>query len=262
MSASPIVLFNNASIFHGKHTVLKNISFSIAPGEFVYFIGKVGSGKTSLIKTMNAELPLKKGEGVVVGYTLQKLKKKQIPYLRRKMGVVFQDFQLLTDRNVYENLMFVLQATGWKSKAKPDQRIKEVLHKVGFEGKEGKMPHQLSGGEQQRVAIARALLNHPALILADEPTGNLDPETSSEIMELLIDIKNGGQTVVMITHNYNLLKKYPFRTIKCENETIMETQTVQEIDFDLLMEENQALFNKDLRTMDDMFSTFFTDFEK
>ncbi|MDR0815432.1 MAG: ATP-binding cassette domain-containing protein [Bacteroidales bacterium] len=257
MASSPIVSFKGASIFHGNHLVLKDISFSIDRGEFVYFIGKVGSGKTSLIKTINAELPLKKGEAVVGDYALHKLKKKQIPFLRRKMGVVFQDFQLLTDRSVYDNLMFVLQATGWKKKAAPDKRIKEVLQKVGIKDNGYKMPHQLSGGEQQRVVIARALLNNPALILADEPTGNLDPETSSEIMDLLIDIKNAGQTVVMITHNYNLLKKYPFRTIKLENGTLTETQTLQEIDFNLLMEDEQQTAGNSVNSVNDLFSTFY-----
>jgi cell division transport system ATP-binding protein len=257
MSSSSIVSFKNASIFHGNHLVLKDISFSIDRGEFVYLVGKVGSGKTSLIKTMNAELPLKKGEALMGDYALHKLKKKQIPFLRRKMGVVFQDFQLLTDRSVYDNLMFVLQATGWKKKAAPDKRIKEVLQKVGLEDKGSMMPHQLSGGEQQRVVIARALLNNPALILADEPTGNLDPETSSEIMDLLIDIKNAGQTVVMITHNYGLLKKYPFRTIKLENGALSEIQGLQEIDFNLLMEDGRQTISNDINAVNDLFSTFY-----
>lgn len=241
MSDQPIVFFNQASIYHGDHLVLKDVTFSVDPGEFVYIIGKVGSGKTSLIKILNAELPLRKGQAGVVGYTLQALKKNQIPYLRRKIGVVFQDFQLLTDRTVHDNLSFVLQATGWKKKNNPEHRIREVLQNVGMETKGYKMPHQLSGGEQQRVAIARALLNNPALILADEPTGNLDPETSSEIMDLLVAIKNSGQTVIMVTHNYNLLKKFPFRTIKCENEHVSEMETVQEIDFSSLMEDDTTL---------------------
>jgi cell division transport system ATP-binding protein len=261
MSSTSIISFRNASLYHDDLLVLKNVNLSIDAGEFVYFIGKVGSGKTSLIKTMNAELPLVKGEGTVLGYSLRKMKKAQIPYLRRKMGVVFQDFQLLTDRNVNENLMFVLQATGWKSKSKPEQRIQDVLQQVGMATKSYKMPYQLSGGEQQRIAIARALLNRPALILADEPTGNLDPETSSEIMELLIGIKNAGQTVVMITHNYNLLKKYPFRTFKCENETVTETATLQEIDFNLLMEEERSFSNAH-QTIDNLFDTFYPDFKK
>jgi len=236
MDIQPIISFHQAGIFHGDHLVLTDVSFSIAPGEFVFLIGKVGSGKTSLVKTLNAELPLRKGQVNVVGYNLHSLKKKQIPYLRRRIGVVFQDFQLLTDRTVYDNLFFVLQATGWKKKNNPDQRIKDVLQMVRLQNKGYKMPHQLSGGEQQRVTIARALLNAPDLILADEPTGNLDPETSSEIMEILVGIKNAGKTVVMVTHNYNLLKKYPFRTFKCENERVTEMEALQEIDFSTLME--------------------------
>ncbi|MDR0713869.1 MAG: ATP-binding cassette domain-containing protein, partial [Bacteroidales bacterium] len=244
--SSPVVSFSNVSILYGNHLILKDVNFSIEHGEFVYFIGRVGGGKTSLIRTMTAELPLKKGEAVVNGYLLHKLKKKQIPYLRRKTGVVFQDFQLLTDRSVYANLMFVLQATGWKHKLAV-KRIDEVLQQVGLDDKSEALPHQLSGGEQQRVVIARALLNRPALILADEPTGNLDPETSSEIMDLLISIKETGQTVVMITHNYNLLKKYPFRTFKVENGAVAETQTLHEIDFNLLMEENTRLPDNGVR---------------
>ncbi len=238
MANQPIISFSKAGIFHGDHLVLTDVTFSVDPGEFVYLIGKVGSGKTSLVKTLNAEIPLRRGQATVVGCALHSLKNKQIPYLRRRMGIVFQDFQLLTDRSVYDNLAFVLHATGWKKKNNPDQRIKDVLQKVDLSTKGFKMPHQLSGGEQQRVAIARALLNNPALILADEPTGNLDPETSSEIMDLLVDIKKSGQTVVMVTHNYNLLKKYPFRTLKCENEHIAEVETLQEIDFSMLMEED------------------------
>jgi cell division transport system ATP-binding protein len=236
MSNQPIITFSHADILHGDHLVLKDINFSINPGEFVYLIGKVGSGKTSLVKTLNAELPLSKGKAHVVGFALHLLKKRQIPYLRRRMGIVFQDFQLLTARSVYDNRVFVLQATGWKKKNNPEQRIKDVLRMVDLSNKGYKMPHQLSGGEQQRVAIARALLNAPNLILADEPTGNLDPETSSEIMDLLIDLKNAGKTVVMVTHNYNLLKKFPFRTIKCENEQVTEVEGLQEIDFSALMD--------------------------
>ena len=237
MTTQPTISFSHADIYHGDHLVVKDVNFTVHPGEFVYLIGKVGSGKTSLVKTMNGELPLSKGQAHVVGFPLHSLKKKQIPYLRRRMGIVFQDFQLLTDRSVYDNLFFVLQATGWKKKSNPDQRIKDVLQMTGMANKGYKMPHQLSGGEQQRVTIARALLDAPDLILADEPTGNLDPETSSEIMDLLVGIRNAGKTVVMVTHNYNLLKKYPFRTIKCENEHVTETEALQEIDFTLLMEE-------------------------
>ena len=237
METKPIVSFSHADIFHGDHLVLTDVTFSVEQGEFVYLIGKVGSGKSSLVKTLNGEIPLYRGEAYVVGYALHSLKKSQIPQLRRRMGIVFQDFQLLTDRSVYDNLLFVLQATGWKKKSNPDRCINEALQMTGMAKKGYKMPHQLSGGEQQRVTIARALLNSPELILADEPTGNLDPETSAEIMELLIDIMNTGKTVIMVTHNYNLLKKYPFRTIKCENERIIEVEATQEIDFTLLMED-------------------------
>jgi len=236
MDIQPIISFQHAGIFHGDHLVLTDVTFTVNPGEFIFLIGKVGSGKTSLVKTLNAELPLCKGQVNVVGYDLHSLKKKQIPCLRRRIGVVFQDFQLLTDRTVYDNLSFVLQATGWKKKNNPDGRIREALQMVGLQNKGYKMPHQLSGGEQQRVAIARALLNAPELILADEPTGNLDPETSSEIMDILVGIKNAGKTVMMVTHNYNLLKKYPFRTFKCENERVTEMGALQEIDFTSLME--------------------------
>ena len=236
MIPKPIISFNHADIVHGDHLVLKDVTFSVNSGEFVYLIGKVGSGKTSLVKTLNAELLLRKGKAEVVGYALHLLKKSQIPYLRRRIGVVFQDFQLLTDRTVYDNLLFVLHATGWKKKKNPEQRIKDVLQMVGMANKGYKMPHQLSGGEQQRITIARALLNAPDLILADEPTGNLDPETSSEIMELLLNIHQDGKTIMMVTHNYNLLKKYPFRTLRCENERVAEMETLQEIDFTALME--------------------------
>ena len=232
----PIVSFNRANIFHGDNLILFDVTFSINPGEFVYIVGKVGSGKSSLIKTLNAELPLIEGEAEVVGYPLHLLKKKQIPYMRRSMGIIFQDFQLLSDRSVYDNLSFVLQATGWKRKDNADGRIREALQKVGMATKGFKMPHQLSGGEQQRVAIARALLNSPELILADEPTGNLDPETSTEIMKLLVDINETGTTVVMVTHNYNMLKKYPFRTIKCEQTQVKEAEGAREIDFTALMD--------------------------
>jgi len=236
--AEPIISFSNAKIFHGDHLVLTDVTFSVDSGEFVYIIGKVGSGKSSIVKTLNAEIPLSSGQVNVLGYALHTLKKKQIPHLRRRMGIVFQDFQLLTDRSVYDNLFFVLQATGWKKKSNPDKRIKETLQMVGMATKDYKMPHQLSGGEQQRVAIARALLNSPELILADEPTGNLDPETSSDIMELLIKIRNEGKTIVMVTHNYGVVKKYPFRTIKCENERVSELEIMQEIDFSSLMDDD------------------------
>ena len=231
-----IVKFEEASIFQNDHLVLSNINFQIEKNEFIYLIGKVGSGKTSLIKTMNAEIPLKKGKGIVAGFDLSKLKRAQVPFLRRKLGIVFQDFQLLTDRSVYENLYFVLRATGWTQKKEIDFRIEEVLTQVNLVQKGYKMPHQLSGGEQQRVVIARALLNNPELILADEPTGNIDPETSEDIINLLFDISKNNRSVLMATHNYSLLKKYPKRTLRCESLNLIEVDQTQEIDFSNLME--------------------------
>jgi cell division transport system ATP-binding protein len=237
MSLDTIIEFNNASIYQSENLILKDVTFSIEKGELAYLIGKVGSGKSSLIKTMNAEIPLTEGEGTIAGFNLRKLKSKQIPYLRRKMGIVFQDFQLLTDRNVHNNLLFVLKATGWKHHAEIEQRITDVLDKVGLPNKGYKMPHQLSGGEQQRVVIARALLNDPEIIIADEPTGNLDPEASFDIMNLLMDIKNNGRAVVMATHNHTLLKKFPGRTFRCEKDQMLELEQHEEIDFTSLMEE-------------------------
>lgn len=237
MSLDTIIEFHNASIYQNENLVLKDVNISVEKGELAYLIGKVGSGKTSLIKTINAELPLTEGEGIVAGFDLRKLKTKQIPYLRRKMGIVFQDFQLLTDRNVRDNLAFVLKATGWKNQGEIEQRISDVLEKVGLPNKGYKMTHQLSGGEQQRVAIARALLNNPEIILADEPTGNLDPEGSADIMNLLMDIKNNGRAVIMATHNHTLLKKFPSRTFKCDGDQLTEIDQHAEIDFASLMEE-------------------------
>jgi cell division transport system ATP-binding protein len=223
MALDTIVEFNNATIAIKDHIVFSGINFSVAKGELIYVIGKVGSGKTSLIRTINAEIPMKEGNAVVAGYTLTSLKLKERPYLRRKLGIVFQDFQLLTDRSIYDNLEFVLKATGWKDKNVINTRIGEVLEKVGLEFKANKKPHQLSGGEQQRVVIARALLNNPEIILADEPTGNLDPQTSEDILQLLIDISKSGRAVIIATHNYNLLRKFPSRIVKCHNETLVET---------------------------------------
>jgi cell division transport system ATP-binding protein len=231
-----IVELKEAAIYIQDHLVLSNVNLEIKKGEFLYLIGKVGSGKTSLIKTLNAELPLKEGFGNVCGYSLTRLKKKQTPFLRRKMGIVFQDFKLLTDRSVYDNLYFVLHATGWKTKKEINSRIEEVLTMVDLSFKGYKMPHQLSGGEQQRVVIARALLNDPDLILADEPTGNLDPDTANSIMDVLLDIKKSGRAVLMATHNYNLMKKYPERTLKCEKGKLIEPHSLSEIDFSELKE--------------------------
>ena len=229
-----VIQFENASIFQDDHLVLSDVNFTLAKGEFVYLIGRVGSGKSSLIKTINAELPLKTGTSYAVGFSLENLKVKQVPFLRRKLGIVFQDFQLLTDRSVYDNLHFVLHATGWKDKAAIDTRINQVLEKVNLENKGFKMPHQLSGGEQQRVVIARALLNDPEVILADEPTGNLDPETSESIMMLLREISESGCAVLMATHNYTLLKKFPSRTLKCDDGKLVEIEESTEIDFSTL----------------------------
>jgi cell division transport system ATP-binding protein len=237
MDQEKIVYFNHATIMQDDHLVLSDVHFSLMGNEFIYLIGKVGSGKSSLIKTMNAELPLKTGEGWVAGYDLAKIKRSQIPYLRRKLGIVFQDFQLLTDRSVYDNLLFVLKATGWKNKQEMNARIEEVLDKVGLHFKGYKMPHQLSGGEQQRVVIARALLNSPEILLADEPTGNLDPETSEDIIKLLLEISHHHSAVIMATHNYSLLKKYPAKTYKCEKGKLVEIDQMKEIDFTTLMEE-------------------------
>ena len=229
-----VIQFENAAIFQDDHLVLTDINFTLRKGEFAYLIGRVGSGKSSLIKTINAELPLKKGTANVVGFSLESLTTRQIPFLRRKMGIVFQDFQLLIDRTVYDNLYFVLNATGWNEKSEADKRIREVLEKVDLENKGFKMPHQLSGGEQQRVVIARALLNNPEIILADEPTGNLDPETSESIMVLLREISASGCGVLMATHNYTLLKKFPERTLKCDDGKLMEIEDNAEIDFTML----------------------------
>jgi len=230
----PVIKFENANFYQKDNLILSDVNLTIQPNEFVYFIGRVGSGKTTLIKVINVEIPLVEGDGYVLDYNLKKLKKKHIPQLRRKLGIVFQDFQLLTDRSVYENLNFVLKATGWKNKAEIKLRIDEVLERVGLTYKGYKMPHQLSGGEQQRVVIARALLNDPEIILADEPTGNLDPETSENLLKLLQEINENGRTIIMATHDYELVKKFEARTIKFEKGQIQETDNTQEIDFDAL----------------------------
>ena len=225
-----IIELTNCSIWQQNHLVLSNVNLRIGKGEFLYLVGRVGSGKSSLIKTLNAQIPLKEGIGLVAGYDLSKIKKKEVPYLRRKIGIVFQDFQLLTDRSVNENLEFVLKATGWKNRTEIDTRIGEVLEKVGLGLKGYKMPHQLSGGEQQRVVIGRALLNDPEIILADEPTGNLDPETSEGILRLLTDISKTGRAIVVATHNYTLLKKFGARTLKCENGELRDVINDEEME--------------------------------
>ena len=235
MAADKVISLENAYIGVDDHLILEDVNLSVELGEFVYVIGRVGSGKTSLIKTINAELPLIQGSGTVSGFQLENLKRKDVPLLRRKLGIVFQDFKLLTDRTVDSNLEFALKATGWKDKEEIKDRIAAVLEKVDLGYKGYKMPHQLSGGEQQRVVIARALLNDPEIILADEPTGNLDPATSKDIMDILMEISQGGQAVMMATHNYNLIKKFPSRTLKCEDGKLVGAN-LSEAEFDRLIQ--------------------------
>lgn len=220
---TPIISFKGADILNGEATVIYGLDMDVYPGDFVYIVGKVGTGKTSIIRTIIAENPLLKGSGEACGFKLCGIREKDIPYLRRKMGVVFQDFQLLMDRSVEENLLFVLRATGWKSEDQMSRKITQVLEAVGMERKAHKMPHQLSGGEQQRIAIARALLNEPEVIIADEPTGNLDPETADGIMQLLTSInKEKGTAIVMVTHNRQIFDKYPGRVMVCADERCEE----------------------------------------
>jgi len=235
MALDNVISLENALIGINDHIVLEQVNLSVAKGEFVYVIGRVGSGKTSLIKTINAELPLQEGSGIVSGFSLEDIKRKEIPMLRRKLGIVFQDFKLLNDRTVDSNLEFALKATGWKNKDEIKDRIAEVLEKVDLGYKGYKMPHQLSGGEQQRVVIARALLNDPEIILADEPTGNLDPATSEDIMNILFEISKNGRAVMMATHNYNLIKRFPSRTLKCEGGQLLSAN-LSEADFDKLIQ--------------------------
>ena len=218
-----VISIKNGSVFQHDRLILKDINLEINEGEFVYLIGRSGSGKSSLLKTLYADIPAKDGRFNIAGYDLCNLKRKDIPMLRRKIGIVFQDFQLLYDRNVEQNLSFVLKATGWEDEDGISRRIDEVLQLVGLQGKRKSMPHQLSGGEQQSVAIARALLNSPSVILADEPTGNLDPETTNDIMKLIMKIRDNGTTILMATHNYNLILKYPSRVISCADGTISES---------------------------------------
>lgn len=224
MALDSIINLNGVSIFQKHNLVLANVSLNIDKGEIVYLMGRTGSGKSSLLKTLYGELALTQGNGTVAGFDLTKLKRKEVPFLRRKLGIVFQDFQLLTDRSINENLMFVLRATGWKDKTEMQKRIQDVLEKVHLSTKGFKMPHELSGGEQQRVAIARALLNDPELILADEPTGNLDPETSEGIMSLLVEISKNGRAVLIATHDMMMFDKFPSRTLTCEAGKVIDSK--------------------------------------
>jgi cell division transport system ATP-binding protein len=231
-----LVQLENIEVCQEENVVLSSASLTLNRGEFIYAIGKVGSGKSSLLKSLYSEIPIRKGKAYVAGYDLRKIKRREIPYLRRKLGIVFQDFQLLIDRSAIKNLEFVLKATGWKNRNEINRRINEVLEQVGMPNKGYKMPHELSGGEQQRIAIARALLNTPEIILADEPTGNLDPETSGQIMQLLHDICRKGTAVIMTTHNYNIVNAFPARVVKCENDGLYNIEpgtpfNYEEIDY-------------------------------
>jgi cell division transport system ATP-binding protein len=222
LMSQSVLSLKNVTIVQGGRTILSNVNLEVKQGEFIYIIGKTGTGKSSFMKTLYADLPLSEGEGNIMDFDLATLKEDDIPFLRRKIGFVFQDFQLLPDRNVKDNLHFVLKATGWTDETEIQNKIDEVLEKVGVKEYAIKMPHQLSGGEQQRVAIARALLNNPEIILADEPTGNLDPQTSVEVLEVLKKINTAGKTVIMATHDYALLMKFPSKTLKCEDASIFE----------------------------------------
>ncbi len=231
---TPIISFKGADILNGEATVIYGLDMDVYPGDFVYIVGKVGTGKTSIIRTIIAENPLEKGRGEACGFRLDGIREKDIPFLRRKMGVVFQDFQLLMDRSVEDNLSFVLKATGWKDEEAVSKRIAEVLEAVGMKHKAHKMPHQLSGGEQQRIAIARSLLNEPQVIIADEPTGNLDNETADGIMKLLTGInREKGTAIVMVTHNRQIFEKYPGRVMVCRDETCLEQDNDEAIDLEL-----------------------------
>ena len=236
MEVNDIVHLENISVFQRENLVLSGVNLSVKKGEFIYIIGKTGTGKSSLLKTLYAELPVNQGFATVCGYNLLAIKRKEVPFLRRKLGIVFQDFQLMSDRSIHSNLMFVLKATGWNDKVAMKERMMEVLQKVGLTTKGFKMPHQLSGGEQQRVSIARALLNDPELILADEPTGNLDPETSEGIMNLMVDIAKSGCAVLMATHNYALMEKFPSRILKCEGGKVLTHENTAPISLSALPE--------------------------
>ena len=222
MSDNQIVNIEDATIFHHFKTILNNVNFQLKIGEFAYIIGETGSGKSSLLRTIYSDIPLKMGKIIVDGQDISKIKRYQLPYLRRKIGIIFQDFQLFQDRNAYENIKFVMTSTGWSDEKKIDNRITQLLEKVGLENKKNSYPFELSGGEQQRLVIARAIVNNPKLIIADEPTGNLDPIVAEKILKLLLDINKSGTSVIMTTHNYNLIRKYKKRILKCENGYLKE----------------------------------------
>jgi cell division transport system ATP-binding protein len=233
-SSDPVVAVREASILQDQNTVLTNVSFNIDKGEFVFIVGRTGSGKSSLLKTLYADLPLRQGEISVAGFNISQIKTNQVPMLRRKVGIIFQDFQLFPDRTVAENLLFVMKATGWSDNIKMKARMVEVLMQVGLGSVEKKMPHQLSGGEQQRVVIARALLNEPFILFADEPTGNLDPQVAIDIMKLFQQINKSGTAILMATHSYGLIRKFPYRVLKCENGNVLDSNVDK---FELTTEE-------------------------
>ena len=222
MSNNQILKIEDATIFHHFKTILNNVNFQLKVGEFAYIIGETGSGKSSLLRTIYSDIPLKMGKIIVDGQDISNIKRNQLPYLRRKIGIIFQDFQLFQDRNAYENIKFVMTSTGWSDEKKIDNRITQLLEKVGLENKKNSYPFELSGGEQQRLVIARAIVNNPKLIIADEPTGNLDPLVAEKILKLLLDINKSGTSVIMTTHNYNLIRKYKKRILKCENGYLKE----------------------------------------
>ena len=221
--SEPVIELRDATVMQEDQAVLQSVTFTLNKSEFAYLVGRTGSGKSSLMKTLYADLPLRSGSGTVAGFALPKLPASKVPYLRRRLGIVFQDFQLLSDRTVAENLLFVLNATGWKGKSQKQQRISDVLVRVGLSSAANRMPHRLSGGEQQRVVIARALLNEPSLLLADEPTGNLDPEVSDSIMQLFAEINHAGTAILMATHNFQLIENYPHRVLTCKNGELLDS---------------------------------------